>query len=145
MVPNPILGHHTPPVRNIGIVAKCENTSVGYFQRQQSLRPRVTGTFRPPCLFSISSETMYEDNAMFQRLLALTPFDRETERWTNERTTHSTTLSSPSCSSLIPEGNTFCDFGAAAVVESLLEEGGLSSICCFREAQSHFMVIFNSQ
>jgi hypothetical protein len=49
-------------------------------------------------------------------------------------------LFSPSCSSLIPEGNIFFDAGDVAGVKALSARGGLSPADGFWEAHGHFIM-----
>jgi len=53
--------------------------------------------------------------------------------------TYSTTLFSPLCSNLIPEGNVFVDVGDIADVVTFSEARVLSTAGCFRETHGHFI------
>lgn len=62
MVSDATLSHDTLPVYNGSVVSKCKNTSVGYLFREEGLRPGFGLAGGRPGLFTVTVESMDEDN-----------------------------------------------------------------------------------
>ena len=62
VVGNPILRHHTPPVRHICIVPECKDACGREFGREEGFRPRLGRGASGPGLFAVASQAVNKDD-----------------------------------------------------------------------------------